>query len=184
MSQKMEDRTFKTSVGPTHPNATGAAQDLRADQTFGISVAVKFHGAGAISAYREPSENVGYIMSFAASTCGQVTLPRCLSFLKRRLINYRRVVTRNGGAQRDTFLAPARIALRLMLSDCRPIPQHTVNCRMIPFRRRAKTRNVLSVEMFGDAIAAKPSDAKLKDLSNDLSSIRHKNEGVAILGQL
>jgi hypothetical protein len=123
-------------------------------------------------------------MSFAAPACGQVTLPGYLSFLKRRLINYGGVVTRNSGAQRDTFLAPARIALRLMLSDCRPIPQHTVNCRMIPFRRRAKRRNVLSVEMVGDAIAAKSSDAKLKDLSNDLSPIRHENEGVAILGQL
>jgi hypothetical protein len=42
----------------------------------------------------------------------------------------------------------------------------------------------LSVEVVGDAIATKSSDAKLKDLSKDLSSIRQEDEGAAILGQL
>jgi hypothetical protein len=42
----------------------------------------------------------------------------------------------------------------------------------------------LSVEVVGDAVAAKSSDAKLKYLSNDLSSIRQEDEGAAVLRQL
>ena len=93
MNQKMEDRTFKIFVGPRHANAAGTTQHLRADQTLGISIAVKFDRAGAISARREPSENVRYIMTLATSTDGQVPLTSYLSRLKRRHINYGRVVT-------------------------------------------------------------------------------------------
>ena len=180
MNQKMEDRTFKIFVGPRHANAAGTTQHLRADQTLGISIAVKFDRAGAISARREPSEDVRYIVSLATSAGGQVPLTSHLRRLKRWDINYRRVVAGNGRANRNTFLASARIALRLMLPDCRSIPQHTVNGRMVPFWRCAKRRNALSVEMVGNTIAAKPANAELKDLLNDLSSVRQENEGTAI----
>src|SRR5438874_1594875 len=129
MNEKMENRTFKVFVGPRNANATGTTQYLRADQTLGISIAMKFDRAGAISACREPSENVRYIMSLATSTSGQVPLTSYLSRLKRLHINYGGVVTGNGLANRDTSLTSARIALRLMLPDRCPIPQHTINRR-------------------------------------------------------
>src|SRR5207248_10522736 len=111
MNQKMEDRTFKIFVGPRHANAAGTTQHLRADQTLGISIAVKFDRASAISACREPSENVCNIMSLATSTSGQVPLTSYLSRLKRLHINYGGVVTGNGLANRDTSLTSTRIIL-------------------------------------------------------------------------
>ena len=78
MNQKMEDGAFKIFIGPGHANAARTAQRLRADQA---------------RMCRQPSENVRYIMTLATSTDGQVPLTSYLSRLKRRHINYGRVVT-------------------------------------------------------------------------------------------